>query len=208
MLLPLRKAWPSAVAFAAVALLGMDQAYAQDPSLFDLEWDGPETSTVEECYGGDNFCHTFPITGSVGVVLAADAPSLVNVNSDILLPPQVPGSPPVISPNLWFNFDLLVGEYLPTADESLSMVFRPAEIGGVLRAYELLVNIADDGQFLQLTGGIEQSAASPLEPDVRFSVSGRLVAGDAGTPNVPEPSTLLLLPSGILWVIRSRHSRS
>jgi hypothetical protein len=179
------------IAFAVlVGLLAAGEANAENRSVFDLEWDGPETSTVEECVDESYFCYRLPITGSLGVDFAGEAPTLININSDILIPPQLPGSPPFISPNVWFNFDLLAGEYLTTDGEDIAMVFRPAEIGGVLRAYELFVNITDHGRMLELTGGIEQDATSPLEPDVRFAVSGRLRAGDPDA--VPEPNSLFL----------------
>ncbi len=180
MLLSLRKTGRIGVNTVTVVLLAWSTARADVPSVFDLEWNGPETSTVQECVGEDTFCFDFPIVGSLGVGLESNSPYLLNVDSDILLPPQTPNSPPVISPNLWFNFDLLEGEYLPTENEDdVAMVFRPAEIGGVLRAYEIFVNITDSGQFLELTGGIEQSATSPMEPDVRFSVSGQLETTDS-----------------------------
>ncbi|QDS98776.1 hypothetical protein [Adhaeretor mobilis] len=185
------------VVATAVALLGLGEVWSQEASVFDLEWDGPETSTVDECVDGDNFCYTLPITGSIEVGYESDAPYLLNLTSDILLPPQVPGSRPVISPNLWSNFDLLQGEYLTTTnDDEVSMVFRPTEMGGMLRAYEIFVNITDAGKSLELTGGIEQSAASPLEPDVRFSVSGMLIGSDSEDDDIVDGLDFLELQRG------------
>jgi len=195
--LPFWKHWRTGLAAIAILGLSLYHGNADSTSIFDLTWDGPETSTVDECVDGDFFCITLPITGSLGVGLELDAPYLVNVESDILLPPQTPNSRPVISPNLWHNFDLLEGEYLSTdSDDEVSMVFRPAAIGGQLRAYTIFATITNGGQSFELTGGIEQSATSPLEPDVRFSVSGRLIVDNSGADDLVDGSDFLALQRG------------
>lgn len=204
---PLPKTWMG----AAVLLCGAAVADGSDDfSIYDLTWNGYETSTVQECVDGDLFCETLTIDGSIAVALDAEAPRLINVDSDIVIPPQLPGSRPLISPNLWNHFDLLAGEYLPSdSDDTLAMAFRPAQVGGVLRQYELLVEITDGGQFLSLTGGIEQDAASPMEPDVRFYVSGRLEADTqlVVANSLPEPSMSALLLVGAVLAIASRARR-
>ena len=197
MLMTFKKTRRICVAAITVALLGLGEVRSQDSLVFDLEWDGPETSTVAECIDENYFCYTLQVLGSIEIGLESDAPSLINFDSDILIPPQLPNDRPITSPNLWSNFDLLQGEYLTTIDDDdISMVFRPAEVGGILRAYEIFVNITDSGQSLELTGGIEQSAASPLEPDLRFSVSGQLVTSDLNAGDIVDGSDFLELQLG------------
>ncbi|MAT68088.1 MAG: hypothetical protein CMJ58_01040 [Planctomycetaceae bacterium] len=197
-------------AVAAAGLLAGAPARAELSGIFELTWDGPETSTVTES-PAEGFDYTYTIRGGLQVDLDPVTPRLINVNSDILLPPcGIPGCPPAISPNLWGNLDLLVGEYVePVSEGAISLVFAPAELGGVLRGYELFVDITEDGRLLTLTGGIEQDAASPMEPDVSFAVSGRAAYGDLTNSPTPEPASVAMMIAGAacLALIASRRGR-
>jgi hypothetical protein len=201
-----------AALIASLGCGGAADARAALTGVFDLQWNGPETSTVTECVDGLDFCFTYPMRGGLQLDLDPQAPQLINVQSDILLPPcGVPGCPAAISPSVWFNVDLLEGEFVAPANEGdISLVFRPADAGGSLRPFELFVDITDLGQMLSLTGGLEQDAASPLEPDVAFNVSGRLLGeGEELSSRAPEPTSAMLMALGAacLAITASRRRR-
>jgi hypothetical protein len=188
---------------ALIASLGCGvaaDARAALTGVFDLQWNGPETSTVTERVDDLDFYFTYPMRGGLQMDLDPQVPRLINVESDILLPAcGVPGCPAAISPSVWFNFDLLEGEYVAPANEGdISLVFRPADAGGSLRPFELFVDITDGGQMLSLTGGVEQDPTSPLEPDAAFNVSGRLLGEgeELSSRAVPEPTGALLMALG------------
>lgn len=196
-------------AVAAFAFGCPAQSWAELTGVFDLAWNGAQTSTVTE-WPSPIYADTYPIRGGLQLDLDAEAPRLINVQSDIMLHPGgTPDSPAAISPEVWHNFDLLTGEYLdPVNEGDLSLRFATTEPGGLIRGgWELLVDITNGGQSLSLTGGIQQDAASPMEPDVVFAVSGQLIQGDALRFNVPEPAAgvLLLSCSAGLGVIASRR---
>jgi hypothetical protein len=172
-----------------------------DTFLYKLDTSGPEMSVVEECVAEDS-CFAYPINGHLEITLNEDEPLMFNLNSNILVPPDVMRP---ISPEVWDHMDLLEGEYVSDDMEgSVSMVFRPGENSG-LRAYELLVEISNRWNTLSITGGIEQDAASPLEPDVRFAVQGEWQPPPDVNSGLPEPSAGWLAILALPWFIASRR---
>ncbi|TWT76070.1 hypothetical protein Pla123a_28570 [Posidoniimonas polymericola] len=197
------------VAVAAAALVCPTQTRAELTGVYDLTWNGAETSTATEFPAGIYF-ETYPIRGGLQLDLDPVTPRLINVQSDIMLHPGgTPNSPAAISPEVWGNFDLLTGVYAAPANEGdISLVFTPTVPDGLIRGgWELLVDITNGGQSLSLTGGIQQEATSPMEPDVVFAVSGQLIEGDFTGFRVPEPAAGMLLLSCSAWlgVIASRR---
>ena len=192
------------VASSSMMLGTAQETRAGETLVFDLEYAGPETSTVAEVISDSSF-YGIPITGNIELTLDSLTPYLNNVNSDILLPPAFFYA---ISPNVWYNLDQLVGEYVATSPGSdVSMVFRP-DANSNLRPYEIFVELTDGKQFLVLTGGIEQIAASPHEPSVRFDVHGEQLYPSDISRTVPEPATSVFVLFGTcLPLIVLRRSR-
>jgi hypothetical protein len=201
-----------AALIASLGCGGAAEARAALTGVFDLQWNGAETSTVTERIDALDFYFTYPMRGGLQMDLDPEAPRLINVQSDILLPAcGVPGCPAAISPSVWFNFDLLEGEFVAPANEGdVSLVFRPADAGGSLRPFELFVDVTYGGQMLSLTGGVAQDPTSPLEPGAAFNVSGRLLgAGEELSSRAPEPTSAMLMALGAasLTITASRRRR-
>ena len=77
-----------------------------------------------------------------------------------------------------------------------------------MRAYELLVELTNNKQSLKITGGIEQDAASPSEPDVRFRVLGSSQSSDSESQlTIPEPQTVTLATLALIVLIANRRQR-
>jgi len=69
------------------------------PLVYDLEWNGPETSFAEECLL-EGSCYRYPIQGTIGVILDPVRPSLLNINSSIVTPFGAPPSTCLATPGL------------------------------------------------------------------------------------------------------------
>jgi hypothetical protein len=182
------------VTAVAVVLIGSiaGTSAAAERLVYDLAWDGPETSLVREWHGIGPF--EYPIRGTIAVILEPDSPRLENVDSEILIPPDVPA--PISVPG-WEHLDYHVGSYLSDdLSGDISMVFYPNPVIDTLfPLFELNVDLTEGRRMLSMTGGIP--SAFP-EEGVYFCVSGR---------RIPEPVTALLAAIGVAAIIASRRHR-
>jgi len=186
-----------AAAFIALAHLAAVVGAGTVPLIYDLDWNGPETSIVEEC-SLQRGCFAFPIRGTIAVTLDPERPYLQNIDSDILVPPLFPGPASALG---WQHLDYHIGEYLSDdLDADVSMRFFPNPlIDASFPLFELFVDLTDGRSMLTLIGGVEGIAASPLETDViSFSVSGRVI---------PEPTTSALMLIAGTAISASRRRR-
>lgn len=163
--------------------------------VYDLQANGLESSFVDECTtDAEDSCLRITIGGTIQITTDLLSPTIENIDSIIYVPPQLPGDPPVFSPEPWGNLDLFEGEYLPVEDDADALVRFAPPTGGPVRLYELFATLSDDFATLTLTGGIHQETASPSEPHiVRFNVNGRRVTSpETLRPTVPAPAGVSL----------------
>jgi hypothetical protein len=181
-----------------ILLSSQIHSHAEDITIpYDLDANGPETSTVEEC-GRLSPCFHYTILGQIQKTHGSERPFLINIYSIILVPPNVPTP---YSPLLWNQPELFfVGEYLSdalSADVSMRFYLDPiVATFAPLPAYELFVNLTEGRSKLDLTGGYNSVLLGTLAPNsASFSVHGRAI---------PEPTCGMLLLVGAIGIIASR----
>ena len=189
-----RLAFVHAVLMLSAVITSQVICYAEGISItYDLQANGPESSTVDECPRLGP-CFQYPIDGHIRLTLDPIMPMLSNVDSIILVPPDGP-SP--FSPIIWDNLDQLMGEYTSdalSADVSMRFVASDAPISFI----ELFVELTEGRSSLTLTGGYYGIAAQPEAPNsVQFNVNGRAI---------PEPASPTIVVLGLVAVIASRYS--
>jgi hypothetical protein len=171
---------------------------AAEELVFDVGWNGPNTSHVEECELQGS-CFQYPIVGTVGLILDANRPNLVNRDSTISVPSSNPPDPEGL--HAWGFLSYTIGEYLtdPTA-EDVSMRFLPNPvIDAPGPQFEFFAELTDERSRFTITGRTEDLTIAPGQINsVEFSVSGRLV---------PEPGTALLAAVALAIGLSSRRRR-
>jgi hypothetical protein len=192
----------SAVAAAMILALFVDSAPTSageiPPLVYDLDWNGLNTSYVDECLLNGS-CFRLPIVGTIGVVLEAERPRLLNIDSFVVSIFAAPIN--TISDFAWQRLDWTIGEYLTDPQNSdLSMRFYPDPVLDTeLPLYELFVDLTEGRSMLTLTGGGDGLADLPINTDsVTFTVSGRLI---------PEPNSALLAATAVIIGFANRRRR-
>lgn len=186
------------IVLAVVAVSASTSAGEIAPLIYDLDWNGLNTSFVDECLL-DNGCFRLPIVGSIGVVLDAERPQLLNIDSFVV--PIFAAPINTIGDFAWQRLDWTIGEYLTDPQNSdLAMRFYPNPVLDTeLPLYELFVDLTEGRKMLTLTGGGDGLGSLPQDIDsVTFSVIGRLV---------PEPSSALLAAATLINGFANRRRR-
>ena len=200
----LRRPFVLAVMVVLALLFGQTIGFAGALAItYDLDADGLGSSFVEEFPRlGPGF--QYPIVGNIRLTLNPDRPFLENVDSDILVPPDVPLP---YSQIVWSQPELFfVGEYLSdalSADVSMRFYFSPvlATLDSFIPIppYELFIDLTEARSKLELRGGYFGIALGTIAPNSAvFSVHGRAI---------PEPASGALLLFGIAGIIASRRMR-
>jgi hypothetical protein len=187
----------AAAMILAVFVVGAPASAGEiSPLVYDLDWDGLNTSYVDECLLNGS-CFRLPIVGTIGVVLDAQRPRLLNIDSFVVSIFAAPIN--TISDFAWQRLEWTIGEYLTDPQQSdLSMRFYPDPFLDTEQPlYELFVDLTEERSMLTLTGGGDGLASYPIETDsVKFAVSGHLV---------PEPGAALLAAVALVIGFSSRR---